>query len=470
MVLVALMFVTSCNKVDTKLESQIPADAVVVAKVDVLNVIKHSGIDFKDGKVVLPEKFAAMLKDMGEQFDDLDEVAKLFESGVDFKNSIYCFVPADGGKNAFVALLPVADAKKLQAYIEDQVKAQMDDKGGILVLEDVGRDVKLAISDDVLYVLSGSKQSADECVKALAGLEKNISANELASKALAVNDDLNVYFDNAFFQKSMGTAAMVPRAGVALELLKDVKGSAYHVSLADGLRFKHESDIDASSDLAKLVTSVTDKPSAEFLSLMPKAKNAVVLGLSLNGEGILNLEMVKPYTEKLGGHAELVQLVDIFKSVKGPVTLGIASETLSPKDVSAVLAFKCGKTAELKSFLKGIVGADAYTENGDELVVNQSLNGTTGSLVVKNGVVSVKYGKAYPENMGGVSGAKDAIGKSLCGFYAKVADGNAEVELVSETPDIKGGTSTLTVTEGGKKLGVLDALAVIYNLTKKMPK
>ena len=470
MVLAALMFVTSCSNVDSKLESQIPADAVMVAKLDVMNLIDHAGVEVKDGKLVLPQKFAAMLKEMGEDMSDSDgEVSKLLESGIDFKGSIYCFVPADGGKNAFVALIPVNDAKKLQAYIEDQMKAKMEDKDGILALENA--EPKFAISDDVLYVMSDVKQGAGECVKALSGLDKNISANALAAKALATDDDLNIYFDNTFFQKYMGSAAQLPQAGAALELLKDVKGSAYHLNLAGGLSLKHESDIDANSDLAKLVNAVTDKPSAELLALMPKAKNAAVLGFSLNGEGVLGLEMLKPYTEKLSGEAEMAQLLDIFKSIKGPVALGVASETLSPEDVSAVLAFKCGKTADLKNLLKGFLGTDAYTENGDELIVNQTYNGIAGSLVVKNGVVCVKGGsKVYPENMNGVSGAKDAIGKSLCGFYVALADGDAKVELVSETPDIKGGSTQLTVTEGGKKLGVLDALAVIYNLAKKMPK
>ena len=41
LVLMALLVVTSCSNVDSKLENQIPADAVMVAKFDVLNFIEH---------------------------------------------------------------------------------------------------------------------------------------------------------------------------------------------------------------------------------------------------------------------------------------------------------------------------------------------------------------------------------------------------------------------------------------------
>ena len=39
--LVTILLATSCSKVENKLESQIPADALVVAKIDIPTLIKN---------------------------------------------------------------------------------------------------------------------------------------------------------------------------------------------------------------------------------------------------------------------------------------------------------------------------------------------------------------------------------------------------------------------------------------------
>ena len=65
-----LLLITSCNKVDNKMESQIPDDAVIVAKIDIPTLISNLKIEVKDGKMVLPEKFAKMLEAKGEDFSE----------------------------------------------------------------------------------------------------------------------------------------------------------------------------------------------------------------------------------------------------------------------------------------------------------------------------------------------------------------------------------------------------------------
>ena len=63
--LAMLLLATSCSNVDDRTEGLIPSDAVMVLKADMPQLIKHSGVDIKDGKIVLPTKFRKMLKEMG---------------------------------------------------------------------------------------------------------------------------------------------------------------------------------------------------------------------------------------------------------------------------------------------------------------------------------------------------------------------------------------------------------------------
>lgn len=471
----ALLVVTSCSNVDSKLENQIPADAVMVAKLDVLNFIEHSGIDIKDGKIVLPQKFMDMLRDMGTDLSNFDaEGAKFVESGVDFKNSIYCFVPADAKGDALVALVPVSDAKKLQAYIEDQAGAKMEDKGGILALK-VGGGNGLAIFDDVLYCLSGlGSTSPEDRVKQLSSLEKSIAGNAAAVKAIDASEDLNIYLNNSFLQKiAAGQGArmggMAAQAQPVLELLKDIKSTAYHVSLADGgLKFKHENDIEANCDLAKLASQVVAKPSADLLPLLPKAKNVAVFSLALNGEGIANLEMVKTYTNQLSGSPEKEKAFEIIKSINGPITLAVASDELTGQNFCGALAFKCGKAGELLGIVENSLD-QLVTRKGDELVLNQPINGRDGAIGVKNGAVYIKFGdKSFAENLASVGAAKDIVGKSVCGAYFSVTQGAVEVEFAAEAADIKGSSAKVTIKENGKKLSSLEAIGALYGAFKHL--
>lgn len=476
--IVALMLVTSCNKVENKMESQIPADALLVVKANVPQLVENLGVEVKDGQMVLPQKFSQMLTDMGVKMDEFKaESGKLLESGIDFKHSIYAFMPnvqlAKSGDFTLVAMIPVADEAKFKDYLAKEMKVTLEEKEGLPLATQSG--TTYALKDGIFYCAAGNVDNPAAKLNALASLEKNMSDNKAIVKALDASDDVNLYVDTknllAQVKESAGNmgGAQGQMAGVFFDLL-DVKSSAYHLSFAgDEWNFRCENEVDDNSDFMKLVNSVTSKPSADLLAFMPKAGNMGAFSVSLNGEGIANLEMVKSSLNQLGNDPQINKMVDIFKSINGPVTIGFASETLSVDDMDIAIAFKCGKANDLLAMIKEMAPADIYTQKGDEFELHEQVNGFTATMGVKDGAVYIKLThKAYADNMAAVAEAKKAIGDNVSGAYCFLSLENMQMQFVGGGKDVKESKATMWVKEDGKKLNALDALTFFMRLSSKM--
>lgn len=451
-----LLLITSCSNVENKMESMIPDNAVVVAKVDVPTLMGNLKVEFKDGKMVLPEKFAQMLEKNGMNLTKDSD--KLMDSGIDFTSSLYFFMP-DDKEPSMVALVPVSDPEKLKKFLSEEENATFEAKSGMEVASKAG--MGYVINDGIMFVTQSGDPAAT--VSSLASLAKNMGDNKSMVRALDSSDDINVYI-NTKRLKELAGSELAGRSGNSdmarmLFDLMDIKSTALHLSLADGQwRIGVDNDVDENGDYAKLIQSVTTKPSAELLAYMPKAGNMGVLNFNINGEGILNLDMVKPLLAEVAGNPEMSQMIDIFKSVKGPVTLGVASSSLNPEEMDGALAFKCGKSRELVALVKQMFPG-MYTQNGDECVLNEKMQGFDATLGIKGDVVYIKMThNNYSDNMASVSDAKDVIGRAMCGGFLTLSVDNMQMQLTYDGRNIKQGSLTMWVKENGKKLSPLDAL------------
>ena len=468
MAAMVLLLITSCNKVENKMESMIPDDAVVVARIDVPTLISNLKVEIKDGKIVLPEQFAKMLEEKGETLGE--EAEKLVKSGIDFTSSIYFFMP-DGKENAMVALVPLSDPAKFKQYLSEEEKVTFEAKDGM----DVGqKDVSAyVIKDGLLVVTEGFKEDPATVVNGFASLKKNMGDNASIVRALDAGDEINVYVNTKKMKNLAG--GQMGRMGSQGDMVKsildlmDIKSSALHMSFAgNDWNYRVENEVDDNSDFMKLVNSITTKPSAELLAYMPKADNMGVLNLNLDGEGILNLDMVKAMLNEAGDSPEVAQMKDIFKSVKGPVTIGFASSSINPDDVDAALAIKCGKAKDLVEMLKPMFQG-AYTQNGDEYIFNEKIEGFNAKLGVKGDVIYVKMThKDYADNMTGVGEAKDVLSGAMLGGFITLAVDNMQMQLTIDGKDVKKGSVTMNVKQDGKKLSPLDALTFFDRLARKV--
>lgn len=461
-----LLLVTSCNKVENKMESMIPDDAVFVAKIDVPTFISNLKVEIKDGKVVFPEKFAKMLEEKGETMGK--DAEKLINSGLDFTSSFYFFAPNDK-EFALVGLFPVSDPDKLKKFITEEEKTEFESKDGMDVASKGGTGY--VITDGILVVTEGKDPAS--IVSGLASLKKNMGDNASIARAIDASDEINVYVNTKRLKELAGNQVgnlgkNGDMAKMAFDMM-DIQSTAFHMNLADGeWRIGVDNEVDENGDFAKLINSVTTKPSAELLAFMPKANNMGVLNLNIDGEGILNLDMVKALLGEVSSDPQMAQMVDIFKSVKGPVTLGIASDTFNPEDLSGTLAFKCGKAKELIDMLKQLFEG-AYTQNGDEYVFSQRVEGYNASLGVKGDVIYVKMtNKDYTETMASVGEAKDVIGGAIGSVFFSMAVDNMQMQFSVEGKSIKQGNAKMWVKEDGKKLSPLDALAFFDQLSRKV--
>ncbi len=465
-----LLLITSCNKVENKMESMIPDDAVVVAKINVPSLISNLKVEIKDGKMVLPERFAKMLEENGEDFTK--DADKLVKSGIDFTSSIYFFMP-DAKEGAMVVMLPLSDEAKLKQFLSEEEKVTFESKDGLEVASK-GTD-GYVIKDGVLIVTNGFEgKDPATVVNGFATLSKNMGDNASIVRALDANDDINVYVNTKRVKELAGNEVgnKMPNGDMAKMFfdLMDIKTSAFHMNLADGeWNLSVENEVDENGDYAKLINSVTTKPSAELLAFMPKANNMGVLNLNLDGEGILNLDMVKAALGEMSSDPQMAQMLDIVKSVKGPVTVGFASTSFNPEDADGALAFKCGKSKELIDLLKQMFPASFYTQNGDEYVLNDKVEGFNATLGVKGDVVYVKMThKNYTENMASVGEAKDVIGNAMCGAFFSLGVDNMQMQLVHNGKSVKDIKWTMWVKEDGKKLSPLDALTFFDRLSRQV--
>ncbi len=464
------LLAASCSKVEEKMESQIPDDALMVMKADVPKLVGNLGITVKDGKLVLPQRVVALIEQSGTKMDDIQEnFSKLVNSGIDLEHSLYCFVPKTSASllsnPQVVFMLPVKDEGKLQKILADEMKITLEEKDGLLMADNSG--MTIAINDDILYIVGGAKDGAEQ-IRSLAKLEKNMNDNADIKSALASSSDLNLYIDSKQqkdIAKSMAVMQGGQQAVMAATLLDmwDVRSTAYHLSLDGGeWKLTCNNNFDKNSQFVNLVNSITDKPSADLLNIMPKAANSAVLSMSINGEGIYNLEIVKSLLSDAQNNPEVSKLVDILKSIKGPVTIGIASNSLQPNDISMALAIKCGKAKDLMDMYKQTIPASAYKIEGDEIVQPNLVGPFEGRLGVKGDVLYIKAGPNYADNMAGVSEANNIIGKSMVGLFASMNVNNKQVEITLDNEDLSESNLKLWVKQDGKKLGGLETLAALF--------
>lgn len=462
-----LLLITSCNKVENKMESMIPDDAAVVVKINLPSLISNLKVEIKDGKIVLPEKFAKMLEEKGEDFNK--DADKLVKAGIDFTSSIYFFMP-DVKEGSIVTLIPVSNPDKLKKFISEEEKATFESKDG-LELASKG-ETAYAIKDGILIVTNGfAEKDPAKVVNGFVSLKKNMGDNASIARALDADDDINVYVDTKKMKESVGVqmGTYGDMAKSMLDLM-DIKCSALHLNFADNdWSYRVENEVDDNSDFMKLVKSVTTKPSAELLAFMPKADNMAVLNLNLDAEGILNLDMVKAMLGEVSSEPQMAQFIDVIKSVKGPVTVGVASTSFNPEDVDGALAFKCGKSKELIEQLKQMFPSSFYTQNGDEYVLNDQVEGFNATLGVKGDVVYIKMThKNYTENMASIGEAKDLIGGAMLGCFVTLSVDKMQLQLAIDGKNVKQGDVKMWVKEDGKKLSPLDALTFFELLTKKV--
>ncbi len=475
-----LMMVSSCSKVEDKIESQIPADALVVMKVDVPQLIEHSGIEVKGGKVTLPPKIKQLMAENSDEAKEIeDNMGELQNSGIDMTHSFYLFVPDNAiNENSenmdFVALFPVKDDKKLTAYFKDKLNATFSEKDGMKIATNEEDGFFFALKDDILCITTSMSDNPQKKLLSLISTDNNMTKNDEIVKALDGDYDVNIYVNSKKFKKFASKQAENlngPESmafGSVLDIV-DVQSTALHLSLADNeWTIKSENNFGKNSDYEKLVEMVAAKPDADLLAMMPTANNAAVFSISLKGEKVAEMDIVKKFLDQAQGDPEFTKIIDVFKSINGPIVVGFAADELNPEKANVVFAMKCDKANQLPSFVGSLPFAEAMTRNGDEYLISQSPSDPKMALGFKDKVLYFKISSTdNTATMSNVGDVKSLFANSVMAFYFTSKVDNMQMQMTMDSKDMKNGETKLWVTENGKKLNPLDALTFFVKLQEQ---
>lgn len=476
--LAMLLLATSCSNVDDKLEGMIPSDAVLVVKADMAQLIKHSGVRQQDGKLLLPKKFKNMLDQTGGDPGFLEEeMTKLQESGIDFTQCCYAYVDKGAfrgqGDMDVVLLVPLSDEKKMQEFIKEKAEVEFKKQGDVMVAGE--KPTYFVIKDGVLCCTSVYEDNyADDFISALSP-KKNMTDNDAIVKALGTDDDVNIYVDSQKFRKEVarqfeGVSSPESMATSTIMDIFDVKSSAIHINLSDNeLNIKSENVFDKNSDYPKLVKEMTGKPNADLLKMMPNADNAFIFSMSINGEAIANFSLVKKLLGDAYDDPDFAKVLDIFKSINGPVVVGAASNNLSEGDFNVVVAAKTPKANTLHNIIDMTPFAELGTRQGNEYVFQESSYDPEMVLGEKDNVLYFKLNNSSSSaTMASNGEAKALFSDAISALYCTSTVDNMNMQLTMETKDGIDGNTTMWVKEDGKKLCFLDALAFFVKLASDL--
>ncbi len=461
-----LLLATSCSNVDDRTEGLIPSDALMVLKADMPQLIKHSGVEIKDGKIVLPTKFRKMLKEMGDTKDMNKNLDKLVNSGIDFKHSSYVFVPdgAMNGKSDFdaVLLVPVDDENKVKDYIEDVANVVLEKKGDLLLGQDDGSI--FLIKDGTLCCTQVWKEDVLDDLVELLSPESSMSSNDAIAKALDNSDDINIFINSEKIRKvaakeignDRDPAAMA--AASAMDII-DTESTAIHISLADNeCNIRTENEFPENSDYLKLVKKMTAAPNADLVPMMPSGDHTMIYSVSINGAAIANFNLVKKLLGDAYDDPDFAKILDIFKSIKGPVVFGLACNDLQTKEFDAVVATKTPKASNLH----GIIGMTPFAEEaqrkGGEYVISDSYGGPSFVLGEDDDVLYFKYLSSGKKTSAKDKEIKSLFSESLAAVYCTSKIDDMKMQFTASSKDLASGSAKLWVMEDGKKLCLLDAL------------
>lgn len=154
---VALVMFSSCSQ---KHKKYIPADSKVVGKIDLKAFLDQTGAD--------GEKLIADMKEyLG---DDLGDIDKIKDIGIDVKVPIYIFGRGKGTNYTFGAVAKVDDKDKVKTWFKDNAKVNIDKEGDGFEYFAEGNS-GIGLNGDALVIIFSSSDDAKKEIKKVMGKE-----------------------------------------------------------------------------------------------------------------------------------------------------------------------------------------------------------------------------------------------------------------------------------------------------------
>ncbi len=466
---VLIVFLAACSKT-SEYTNVIPADASVVASINLKSLASKAGLDDKENEAAKQKVLEALKSGMNAAtFQQLEKVMKNpGESGIDVESPFYVFSSSSFPYPTVVG--KVNNEDKLHASLDVMAKEQICQPVGEAdgySFTTMNSGLLVFNSSTILVVnVSGTTQT-DKAKEAITNLLKQTASNSIV-KSGAFQKMEKQKSDINFFA-SMTAIPSTYRDQITMGLPTEVK--AEDITLIGGLNFEkgkialkteNYTENEAVKALLKKQMESVGKANNTFVKYFP-ASTLMFFNVGVKGGELYNLLSENKEFRNTVSIAKADEVKELFSSFNGDISAGLINVTMSSAPTFMMYAdVKNGNALEMiyknKESLGLKRGEDIMQLGKDEYVYktrgmniffgikDKQMYATNDELLYKN------VGKAADKSVKDAPYASDMKGKSL--FIAINAEAILDLPIVKMVAGF-GGQEAKTYIELANKVSYL---------------
>ena len=466
---VLIVFLAACSKT-SEYTNVIPADASVVASINLKSLASKAGLDDKENEAAKQKILEALKSGMNAAtFQQLEKIMKNpSESGIDVESPVYVFSSSSFPYPTIVGKVSNEDNlhASLDVMAKEQICQPVSEADGYNFTTTNG-DLLVFNNLTVMIIDVNGASQTEKAKEGIVTLMKQTAENSIAKsgafqKMEKQKNDIN-------FFASMTAIPSNYRNQVSMGLPAEVKPE--DITLVGGLNFEkgkialkteNYTENDAVKDLLKKQMESFGKANNTFVKYFP-ASTLMFFNIGVKGEGLYNLLSENKEFRNTVSIAKADEVKELFSSFNGDVSGGLINFTMSSAPTFMIYAdVKNGNALETlyknKQSLGLKRGEDILELGKDEYVYktkgmniffgikDKQMYATNDELLYKN------VGKAADKSIKDAPYASDMKGKTI--FVAINAEAILDLPVVKMVAGF-GGQEVKTYIELANKVSYL---------------
>ena len=466
---VLIVFLAACSKT-SEYTNVIPADASVVASINLKSLASKAGLDDKENEAAKQKILEALKSGMNAAtFQQLEKIMKNpSESGIDVEAPVYVFTSPSFPYSTAVAKIKSEDDlhASLEIMVKEQICQPINEVAGYSFTTMNGGLVAFNNSTVMLISVKGTSQ-IEKAKEGITNLLKQTADNSIA-KSGAFQKMEKQKSDINFFA-SMAAIPAPYQEQVSMGLPAEVK--AEDITIIAGLNFEkgrialkteNYTENEAVKALMKKQLEAFGKANNTFVKYFP-ASTLMFFNVGVKGGELYNLLSENKEFRNTVSIAKADEVKELFSSFNGDISAGLINVTMSSAPTFMMYAdVKNGNALEMiyknKESLGLKRGEDIMQLGKDEYVYktrgmniffgikDKQMYATNDELLYKN------VGKAADKSVKDAPYASDMNGKSL--FIAINAEAILDLPIVKMVAGF-GGQEAKTYIELANKVSYL---------------
>ena len=360
---VLIVFLAACSKT-SEYTNVIPADASVVASINLKSLASKAGLDDKENEAAKQKVLEALKSGMNAAtFQQLEKVMKNpGESGIDVESSFYVFSSSSFPYPTVVGKVNNEDNlhASLDVMAKEQICQPISEADGYSFTTMNGGLLAFNNSTVLIVNVSGTTQT-EKAKEAITNLLKQTADNSIVKsgafqKMEKQKSDIN-------FLASMEAIPATYRNQISMGLPTEVK--AEDITLVGGLNFEkgkialkteNYTENEAVKALIKKQMESFGKANNTFVKYFP-ASTLMFVNLGIKGEGLYNLLSENKEFRNTVSISKADEVKELFSSFNGDISAGLINVTMNSAPTFIVYAdVKNGNALEALYKNKQVLG------------------------------------------------------------------------------------------------------------------